>query len=145
MNVRRLILEYQYGYSKYGGWIIQLLTLIFSAIAAVRGSHLAFLLLILIGAALGFYGMILLGRHEVLRSGGFSGLEHAILTARNPVWSMYLAIMVKLLREEGHVEEANQLVAVLSKYMDPNDPARAILEGVSEGEGGVVVVGSDHS
>jgi len=146
MNVRRLILEYQYGYSKYGGWVIQLLTLIFSAIAAVRGSHFAPLLLplILIGAALGFYGMILLGRHEVLRSGGFSGLEHAILTARNPVWSMYLAIMVKLLREEGHVEEANQLVAVLSKYMDPNDPARAILEGVSEGEGGVVV-GSDHS
>ena len=144
MNVRRLILEYQYGYSKYGGWVIQLLTLIFSAIAAVRGSHFA-LLLILIGVALGFYGMILLGRHEVLRSGGFSGLEHAILTARNPVWSMYLAIMVKLLREEGHVEEANQLVAVLSKYMDPNDPARAILEGASEGEGGVVVVGSDHS
>jgi len=144
MNVRRLILEYQYGYSKYGGWVIQLLTLIFSAIAAVRGSHFALLLpLILIGAALGFYGMILLGRHEVLRSGGFSGLEHAILTARNPVWSMYLAIMVKLLREEGHVEEANQLVAVLSRYMDPNDPARAILEGVSEGE--EVVVGSDHS
>ena len=143
MNVRRLILEYQYGYSKYGGWVVQLLTLIFSAIAAVRGSHFA-LLLIFIGAALGFYGMILLGRHEVLRSGGFSGLEHAILTARNPVWSMYLAIMVKLLREEGHVEEANQLVAVLSRYMDPNDPARAILEGVSEGEG-VVVVGSDHS
>ena len=141
MNVRRLILEYQYGYSKYGGWVIQLLTLIFSAIAAVRGSHFA-LLLIFIGAALGFYGMILLGRHEVLRSGGFSGLEHAILTARNPVWSMYLAIMVKLLREEGHVEEANQLVAVLSRYMDPNDPARAILEEASEGE---VVVGSDHS
>ena len=141
MNVRRLILEYQYGYSKYGGWVIQLLTLIFSAIAAVRGSHFA-LLLIFIGAALGFYGMILLGRHEVLRSWGFSGLEHAILTARNPVWSMYLAIMVKLLREEGHVEEANQLVAVLSRYMDPNDPARAILEEASEGE---VVVGSDLS
>jgi len=143
MNVRRLILEYQYGYSKYGGWVVQLLTLIFSAIAAVRGSHFAsLLLLIFIGAALGFYGMILLGRHEVLRSGGFSGLEHAILTVRNPVWSMYLAIMVKLLREEGHVEEANQLVAVLSRYMDPNDPARAILEEASEGE---VVVGSDHS
>ena len=62
MNVRRLILEYQYGYSKYGGWVVQLLTLIFSAIAAVRGSHFASLLLplILIGAALGFYGMILL-------------------------------------------------------------------------------------
>ena len=144
MNVRRLILEYQYGYSKYGGWVVQLLTLIFSAIAAVRGSHFAsLLLLIFIGAALGFYGMILLGRHEVLRSWGFSGLEHAILTARNPVWSMYLAIMVKLLREGGHVEEANQLVAVLSRYMDPNDPARAILEEASEGE--EVVVGSDHS
>ena len=135
MNVRRLILEYQYGYSKYGGWVVQLLTLIFSAIAAVRGSPLSFLLpLILIGAGLGFYGMILLGRHEVLRSGGFSGLEHAILTARNPVWSMYLAIIVKLLREEGHVEEADQLVAVLGRYMDPNDPARAILDGGGEGE-----------
>ncbi|MGC8597080.1 MAG: hypothetical protein ACP5NY_04080 [Thermocladium sp.] len=129
MNLRRVILDFQYGYGKYGAWVVQLTTMMLSAVAALRGVFPIPLLLLIVAASAvaGFSGMVLLGRVEVLRSGGFSGLEHALLTARNPIWSMYLVAWVHILEGQGMVEEGRELRSLLLKYMDPSDPARRFL------------------
>ena len=96
-EVNEVLLYFQYGYSKYGGWAVQGATMVFAAAAALRGvmPPLPTAAAILAGLVLGFLGMVWVGKRMVLTERGLAGLEHAMLTARNPVWRQYLMLAVK--------------------------------------------------
>lgn len=126
-DLRRTWVFFMYGYGKYGGWAVSGLTLVFSFLTMMR-LYLPFLpvtvdLAVLIGAGVVFaVAMVVLGARAMsMRRVGVTVVEHALLTANNPVWSAYLRqylLLTRLISE----------LSMLAESMNGDDEARTILE-----------------
>ncbi len=128
----RAWLYFQYGWGRYGGWGVSALTLVFTFLTMMRvymGTPVTLGLLIIGVVGVVFMAsMVLVGRHSMRMYRGIVSMEHALVTANNPVWRRYIDSYIALV---NYLLELEDYVTTVSTEPSNNDRVKVLSSRLS--------------